>query len=61
MLLNKPQQSVDLHAVLSEELIVQIRHDPRHYTVIAADLNMHPETIRMAKTNTTGKHVDATE
>ena len=48
-------------SLLSEELIVQIRHDPRHYTAIAAELNVHPETIRMAKTNTTWKHVDATK
>lgn len=42
---------------LTESLVQQIRQDPRHYTEIARDLRVHEETVRMAKTKTTWRHV----
>lgn len=42
---------------LTEELVLQIRNDTRHYKEIAKEIGVHPETVRMAKTRTTWRHI----
>ena len=49
--------TINGRARLTEQLVKQIRQDPRHYTQIAGELGVHPETVRMAKTGVTWRHV----
>jgi len=49
--------SKNSQAKLNENIVIKIRKDPRHYKIIARELNLHPETVRMAKNGTTWKHI----
>lgn len=42
---------------LTEQDVLDIRADTRHYKEIAKERGLHPETIRMAKTGTTWRHI----
>jgi DNA-binding CsgD family transcriptional regulator len=47
-------------ARLTESQVRKIRQDSRHYSDIAQELGVHPETVRMAKTNATWQHIKET-